>query len=71
MERVMYKRSASGITVLAHLLGVTAVILLLIWLLHYREGIDLDSNNAYRIFNVSEFLSLSLSLACFKVIIFC
>ncbi|CAA0811528.1 Probable transmembrane ascorbate ferrireductase 3 [Striga hermonthica] len=30
--------------------------LLLVWLLHYREGLDLDSYNANRVFNVHPFL---------------
>ncbi|XP_071717553.1 probable transmembrane ascorbate ferrireductase 3 [Rutidosis leptorrhynchoides] len=44
------------ITVLAHLFGILANILMLIWLLHYREGLDLDSSSPYRIFNVHPFL---------------
>ncbi|XP_051144973.1 probable transmembrane ascorbate ferrireductase 3 [Andrographis paniculata] len=55
-HRYRYARPASGVTVLAHLFGIIAIILLLVWLLHYREGIDLDSDNAYRVFNVHPFL---------------
>uniref|UniRef100_A0A161ZHV5 ascorbate ferrireductase (transmembrane) n=1 Tax=Daucus carota subsp. sativus TaxID=79200 RepID=A0A161ZHV5_DAUCS len=55
-DRRTYQRSASGITVLAHLLGLTALVLMLIWLLHYREGLDLDSENPARVFNVHPFL---------------
>ncbi|KAK1390135.1 putative transmembrane ascorbate ferrireductase 3 [Heracleum sosnowskyi] len=56
VDRRTYQRSASGITVLAHLLGLTALVLMLIWLLHYREGLDLDSENPIRVFNVHPFL---------------
>lgn len=52
-HRHRYRRPASGVTVLAHLFGFIALILMLVWLLHYREGLDLDSNdNSNRIFNV-------------------
>ncbi|KAA8532425.1 hypothetical protein F0562_032458 [Nyssa sinensis] len=57
-SRVLFRRRASRITVAAHSFGIFAAILLLVWLLHYREGIDLDSKNAYRIFNVHPFLML-------------
>ncbi|CAN6727920.1 unnamed protein product [Malus baccata var. baccata] len=48
-----YERSASRLTVGAHLFGL---ILLLVWLLHYRGGIDYDSDNSDRVFNVHPFL---------------
>ncbi|KAL9324864.1 hypothetical protein ACSQ67_005509 [Phaseolus vulgaris] len=44
---------------LAHLFGIIAFVLLLIWLLHYREGIEYGSNNALRVFNVHPFLMYS------------
>ncbi|KAJ1387831.1 Cytochrome b561/ferric reductase transmembrane [Sesbania bispinosa] len=44
--------SAIGASILAHLFGVLAIILLLVWLLHYRDGIDYDSDNGSRVFNV-------------------
>ncbi|KAK3001878.1 hypothetical protein RJ639_022307 [Escallonia herrerae] len=56
ISRETYRRSASRITVIAHLFGVTAIILLLVWLLHYREGLDIESDNPYRVFNVHPFL---------------
>ncbi|KAI3817095.1 hypothetical protein L1987_10882 [Smallanthus sonchifolius] len=49
-------RTGSRITVAAHLFGILANILMLIWLLHYRQGLDLDSSNPYRVFNVHPFL---------------
>ncbi|TKY69198.1 transmembrane ascorbate ferrireductase 3 [Spatholobus suberectus] len=48
--------SSLGTSGLAHLFGVLAFILLLVWLLHYREGIDYDSDNGYRVFNVHPLL---------------
>ncbi|XP_058728438.1 probable transmembrane ascorbate ferrireductase 3 [Vicia villosa] len=41
-----------GISGLAHLFGIVSIILLLVWLLHYREGIDYDSDDGLRVFNV-------------------
>ncbi|KAE9601051.1 hypothetical protein Lal_00023814 [Lupinus albus] len=43
-------------SVLAHLFGILAIILLLVWLLHYREGIEYDSDNPLRVFNVHPLL---------------
>ncbi|KAK7359504.1 hypothetical protein VNO77_01464 [Canavalia gladiata] len=43
-------------TVFAHLFGLLALILLLVWLLHYREGIEYESDNAFRVFNVHPFM---------------
>ncbi|XP_039023648.1 probable transmembrane ascorbate ferrireductase 3 [Hibiscus syriacus] len=51
-----YRRSASRLTIFAHVFGVLAFILMLVWLLHYREGIEYDSYNGYRVFNVHPFL---------------
>lgn len=51
-ERGRYHSSASGLTVVAHFFGILATILMLVWLLHYREGLDLDSDDARRVFNV-------------------
>ncbi|KAL3830697.1 hypothetical protein ACJIZ3_019499 [Penstemon smallii] len=55
-HRYRYRRPASNVTYLAHLFGVIAIIFMLVWLLHYRGGIDLDSDHANRIFNVHPFL---------------
>ncbi|XP_052205353.1 probable transmembrane ascorbate ferrireductase 3 [Diospyros lotus] len=55
-HRVGHRTAASSVTVLAQLFGITALILLLIWLLHFREGLNLDSENPYQIFNVHPFL---------------
>ncbi|CAI8605390.1 unnamed protein product [Vicia faba] len=41
-----------GVSGLAHLFGIVSIILLLVWLLHYREGIDYDSEDGFRVFNV-------------------
>lgn len=58
-DRDMYRRSASHLTILGHVFGVTTIILLLIWLLHYRGGLNLDSDYASRVFNVHPFLMFS------------
>jgi hypothetical protein len=46
-----------GITPMAYLSGLMALILMLVWLLHYREGLEYDSDNPYRVFNVTLFAS--------------
>lgn len=52
IDRVSYRRSASRLTVGAHLFGILAIVLLLVWLLHYRGGIEYDSDDPHRVFNV-------------------
>lgn len=56
-DRERYRKRASRITVIAHLFGIIALVLMLVWLLHYRGGLDLDSDNPYRILNVSSLFS--------------
>ncbi|GMI87484.1 hypothetical protein like AT1G14730 [Hibiscus trionum] len=51
-----YRRSASRLTIFAHVFGILSFILMLVWLLHYREGIEYDSYDGYRVFNVHPFL---------------
>nr|GMD70037.1 probable transmembrane ascorbate ferrireductase 3 [Ipomoea batatas] len=52
-----YYRSATRLTGFAQLFGFLALILMLVWLLHYREGLNLDDyENTSRIFNVHPFL---------------
>ncbi|KAH1188750.1 putative transmembrane ascorbate ferrireductase 3 [Glycine max] len=66
--------SPLGISGLAHLFGILAFILLLVWLLHYREGIDYDSDKGFRVFNAHPllmyscfiFLAGELSCGCLK-----
>ncbi|KAF3432062.1 hypothetical protein FNV43_RR26801 [Rhamnella rubrinervis] len=52
----VYRSSASRLTIAAHLFGILSIILLLVWLLHYRGGIEYDSDNPDRVFNVHPFL---------------
>ncbi|KAH7516217.1 probable transmembrane ascorbate ferrireductase 3 [Ziziphus jujuba] len=52
----VYRPSASRLTIVAHLFGILTIVLLLVWLLHYRGGIEYDSDNADRVFNVHPFL---------------
>ncbi|KAE8667258.1 putative transmembrane ascorbate ferrireductase 3 [Hibiscus syriacus] len=54
-----YRRSASRLTILAHLFGILAFILMLVWLLHYRGGIEYGSYDGSRVFNVHPFLMFS------------
>ncbi|KAK8522789.1 hypothetical protein V6N13_115742 [Hibiscus sabdariffa] len=51
-----YRRSASRLTIFAHVFGILAFILMLVWLLHYRGGIEYDSYYGDRVFNVHPFL---------------
>lgn len=52
-HRHFYKRSASRITIFAHIFGILSLILMLVWLLHYRGGLNLDSASSSRVFNVN------------------
>ncbi|KAJ0037556.1 hypothetical protein Pint_22490 [Pistacia integerrima] len=54
-ERASFRRSASRLTVAAHLFGILAIVLMLIWLLHYRGGIEYGSYNSDRVFNAHPF----------------
>ncbi|XP_021909988.1 probable transmembrane ascorbate ferrireductase 3 [Carica papaya] len=49
-------RNASRLTIVAHLFGSLAFFLMLVWLLHFREGIEYDSDNPARVFNTHPFL---------------
>ncbi|KEH40690.1 putative ascorbate ferrireductase (transmembrane) [Medicago truncatula] len=53
--------SACVMSGLAHLFGILSFILILVWLLHFREGIDYASVNPFRVFNVHP-LMMFLSL---------
>ncbi|GAB2286383.1 hypothetical protein Dimus_020799 [Dionaea muscipula] len=46
------RQSASRITVVAHFFGILAIILMLVWLLHFCGDIDLDSDVPAHVFNV-------------------
>ncbi|EOA38503.1 hypothetical protein CARUB_v10010271mg [Capsella rubella] len=50
------KRHSSLSTLVAHFFGILAVVLMLIWLLHYREGIEYGSDNPFKVLNVHPFL---------------
>lgn len=54
--------TAIGVSGLAHLFGIVSIILLLVWLLHYREGIDYDSDDGLRVFNVKYFQFVAICL---------
>ncbi|CAI9785535.1 unnamed protein product [Fraxinus pennsylvanica] len=51
-----HQRAATQVSILAHFFGVIAIVLMLVWLLHYRGGLDLDSDDPNLIFNVHPFL---------------
>ncbi|KAI3431199.1 Cytochrome b561 domain-containing protein [Psidium guajava] len=55
-DRSRYYGSASRLTLAAHFFGILSIVLLLVWLLHYREGLDYYSSNAFRVFNIHPFL---------------
>ncbi|KAJ0253420.1 transmembrane ascorbate ferrireductase 3 [Hirschfeldia incana] len=55
-DRTTFKRHSSLSTLVAHFFGILAVILMLIWLLHYREGIEYGSDNPLKVLNVHPFL---------------
>ncbi|KAL2347821.1 hypothetical protein Fmac_001821 [Flemingia macrophylla] len=55
----MITMGSLGISGLAHLFGALAFILLLFWLLHFRQGIEYNSDNGSRVFNVHPLLMYS------------
>ncbi|KAI4340716.1 hypothetical protein MLD38_025526 [Melastoma candidum] len=56
VERNRLREAAVPMNQLAHLFAVAVLILLLVWLFHFHEGLDYYSNNPYRVFNVHPFL---------------
>lgn len=60
MDRSEYYGAASRLTYVAHFFGLTALILILIWLLHYRGGLNYESNNPELVFNVKHLLTICL-----------
>ncbi|XP_062213288.1 probable transmembrane ascorbate ferrireductase 3 [Phragmites australis] len=46
----------SRVAMLAHVLFLTTAVLMLVWLLHYRGGINIQSENPNQIFNVHPFV---------------
>ena len=58
--RSEYYSAASRLTYVAHFFGLTALILILIWLLHYRGGLNYESNNPELVFNVKHLLTICL-----------
>ncbi|KAL6909465.1 hypothetical protein ACP4OV_001746 [Aristida adscensionis] len=47
---------ASRVAMLAHLLFLTTAVLMLVWLLHYRGGINIQSEDPEQVFNVHPFV---------------
>uniref|UniRef100_A0A7N1A8H1 ascorbate ferrireductase (transmembrane) n=1 Tax=Kalanchoe fedtschenkoi TaxID=63787 RepID=A0A7N1A8H1_KALFE len=54
--RSLQKTPSSGLSMVAQLFGITAIVLMLVWLLHYGKGFDLNSNDPTRIFNLHPLL---------------
>ncbi|XP_077230205.1 putative ascorbate-specific transmembrane electron transporter 1 [Tasmannia lanceolata] len=50
--------SATPATVIAHLMGIAIITLVLVWVLHFRGGLALKSENKGKIFNMHPFLML-------------
>jgi hypothetical protein len=55
----------SVVAMLAHLLFLTTAVLMLVWLLHYRGSINIQSEDPDQVFNVcSAFIVLSVVFIC-------
>ncbi|XP_051114540.1 probable ascorbate-specific transmembrane electron transporter 2 [Andrographis paniculata] len=54
----IHPRWVLPITIFAHLLALAVFILVLVWLLHFREGLSFDSDNKGKIFNLHPFFML-------------
>lgn len=55
-------------TYVAHLLGIVAIVLVLVWNLHFRGGLAWNSDNKAQIFNVLSLQSLPIcfySIQCY------
>lgn len=55
-NRSSYNLSWLPVTIFAHLLVIAVTILVLVWLLQFREGLAFKSDNKQKIFNVYNFL---------------
>ncbi|OVA03863.1 Cytochrome b561 [Macleaya cordata] len=51
-NRSSFLLSATPVSVIAHLLGIAATTLVLVWILHFRGGLALKSETKQKIFNV-------------------
>lgn len=49
-----YGCSATAAIIFAQLFGIAAITLMLVWLLHFREGVALSSTVEIRLLNVSK-----------------
>lgn len=56
-----YQLSATPVTIFAHLLVIVVTILVLVWLLHFREGLAFKSVNKQKILNVISSLHITTS----------
>ncbi|KAF8389686.1 hypothetical protein HHK36_024205 [Tetracentron sinense] len=53
-----FRLSATPVTLFAHLLGIAATTLVLVWTLHFRDGLALKSGNKEKILNVHTVLMI-------------
>nr|XP_016472189.1 PREDICTED: probable ascorbate-specific transmembrane electron transporter 1 isoform X2 [Nicotiana tabacum] len=56
MPSKSYRVSPVPMTLFAHLLFIAITTLMLVWLLHFREGLDFTSTNKPKIFNIHPLL---------------
>mgnify|MGYP000852668873 CR=1 FL=1 len=61
---------ASRVGMVAHVLFLTTAVLMLVWLLHYRGGINIQSEDPEQIFNVRLMLDIDFLYLC-SVILAC
>ncbi|XP_010936901.1 probable ascorbate-specific transmembrane electron transporter 1 [Elaeis guineensis] len=59
-----FRMSALPAIIIAQLLGIAAITLTLVWLLHLREGVALDSGNSQKLFNAHPLLMLLGLILC-------
>lgn len=52
------------VTTAAHILALIVAILMIVWVVHYQGGANINSEDANTVFNVSNMLSLSDILTC-------
>jgi cytochrome b-561 len=53
-----YQVSATPVTIFAHLIVIAVTTLVLVWLLHFREGLAFKSTNKSKIFNLHPLLMM-------------
>lgn len=62
---------ASRVAMVAHVLFLTTAVLMLVWLLHYRGGINIQSEDPEQIFNVRATIDTCSISSCSSTTLFC